>query len=188
MDIYEQEQSSNLKGVSEVFEKWLQEQSWQIQGIPGFVMMAHRDECTLCKQYIKHAAAVMKKLMVEILSYQIELAFQMVWPQVVTHRRWHCGWSVGCIYASKPFDSSLIYYQRLFSLQFYYQTSKKTYISSIFLVFYWHCFRVICIFYATCRTKVCPICFHCNLWFWVKEAPTDTLALPNDLAAWRSRR
>ena len=33
---------------------------------------------------------------------------------------------VGCIYASKPFNSSLIYYQHLFSLQFYYQTSKST--------------------------------------------------------------
>ena len=33
---------------------------------------------------------------------------------------------VGYIYASKPFNSSLIYYQRLFPLQFYYQTSKTT--------------------------------------------------------------
>ena len=33
---------------------------------------------------------------------------------------------VGCIYASKPFNSSLIYYQCLLSLQFYYQTSKTT--------------------------------------------------------------
>ena len=34
--------------------------------------------------------------------------------------------SVGCIYASKPFNSSPIYYQRLFPLHFYYQTSKTT--------------------------------------------------------------
>ena len=33
---------------------------------------------------------------------------------------------VGCIYASKPFNSSPIYYQHLFPLQFYYQTSKTT--------------------------------------------------------------
>ena len=33
---------------------------------------------------------------------------------------------VGCIYASKPFNSSLIYHQHLLSLQFYYQTSKTT--------------------------------------------------------------
>ena len=45
--------------------------------------------------------------------------------------------TVGCIYASKPFNSSLIYDQHLFPLQFYYQRSKKQlrYISSIFLVF-----------------------------------------------------
>ena len=34
--------------------------------------------------------------------------------------------TVGCIYASKPFNSSLIYYQHLFPLQFYYQTPKTT--------------------------------------------------------------
>ena len=38
----------------------------------------------------------------------------------------HAVRNVGCIYASKPFNSSLIYYQCLFSLQFYYQTSKTT--------------------------------------------------------------
>ena len=43
--------------------------------------------------------------------------------------------SVGCIYASKPFNSSLIYYQRPFPLQFYYQTSKTT---EIFF-FYFSC-------------------------------------------------
>ena len=41
--------------------------------------------------------------------------------------------SVGCIYASKPFNSSLIYYQRLFPLQFYYQTSKTT---KIYLLYF----------------------------------------------------
>ena len=28
------------------------------------------------------------------------------------------------------------------------------------------------------------ICFHPEVWFWVKEAPTSTLAPPDDLAAW----
>ena len=39
---------------------------------------------------------------------------------------WPLHQHVGCIYASKPFNSSLIYYQGLLSLQFYYQTSKTT--------------------------------------------------------------
>ena len=47
--------------------------------------MTHRDECTLCEQYAKHTVAASEKLMLEIPSHQIELAFQMVWPHVVAH-------------------------------------------------------------------------------------------------------
>ena len=45
--------------------------------------MTHRDECTLCKQYAKHAVAVLEKLTVEIPSHWIELAFWMAWPRMV---------------------------------------------------------------------------------------------------------
>ena len=47
--------------------------------------MTHRDECSLCKQYAEHAVAASEKLMVEILSHRIELAFQTAWPRVVEH-------------------------------------------------------------------------------------------------------
>ena len=57
--------------------------SWQIEGVPGFITMTHRDECLLCEQYAKHAVAVSEKLTVEIPSHRIELAFWTAWPRVV---------------------------------------------------------------------------------------------------------
>ena len=47
--------------------------------------MTHRDECTLCEHYAEHAVVVSEKLMVEILSHQIELAFRTAWPLIVAH-------------------------------------------------------------------------------------------------------
>ena len=51
--------------------------------MPGFITMTHRDEGTLCEQYAEHTIVVSKKLTVEILSHQIELAFQTAWPCIV---------------------------------------------------------------------------------------------------------
>ena len=45
--------------------------------------MTHRDECSLCEQYAKHAVAASEKPMVEIPSHWIELAFWTVWPRMV---------------------------------------------------------------------------------------------------------
>ena len=45
----------------------------------------HREGCAICNKYATHAGQVAKKLMVVILSYQIDLAFWMAWPQVVAH-------------------------------------------------------------------------------------------------------
>ena len=70
-------------GALKVFEKQQQESLWKIEGVPGFITMTHRDECTLCKQYAKQTVVVLEKLTVEILSHQIELAFQTAWQHVV---------------------------------------------------------------------------------------------------------
>ena len=72
MDIYEEERPSNLKGALKVFERRLQVQLRQIQGIPGFIMMTHRYKCALCEQYTKHAVAVVEKPIVAIPSQKIE--------------------------------------------------------------------------------------------------------------------
>ena len=84
MDIYKEERPSNLKGASKGFKRRLQAQSWQTQGSLGFITMTHRDKCGLCEQYAEHAVAAAEKPTVAILSHQIELTFQMAWPQVVT--------------------------------------------------------------------------------------------------------
>ena len=55
------------------------------QGCPGFITTTHRDECSLCEQYTEHAVAASEKLMVEIPSHRIELAFRTVWPCMVEH-------------------------------------------------------------------------------------------------------
>ena len=85
MDIQENEGLSTLKGAAKVFAKQRLESSWQIEGVPGFITMTHRDKCSLCEQYTKHAVAASEKLMVEIPSHRIELAFRTVWPRVVEH-------------------------------------------------------------------------------------------------------
>ena len=56
--------------------------SW-IEGVPGFITMTHRDECSLYEQYAEHAVAASEKPTVEILSHRIELAFRTAWPRVV---------------------------------------------------------------------------------------------------------
>ena len=83
MDIQEVDGPSTLKGATKVFVKRRLESSWQIEGVPGFITTTHRDECSLCKQYAKHAVAALEKPTVEIPSHWIELAFRTAWPRVV---------------------------------------------------------------------------------------------------------
>ena len=84
MDVSDDQRSSQLKEPLKLFKERLQEQTWQIQGIPGFVTMTHRDECPTCETYATHAIATARSPMVAILSHWIELAFWTAWPQVVT--------------------------------------------------------------------------------------------------------
>ena len=80
MDVQENEGSSILKGTAKVFAKQQLESSWQIERVPGFITMTHRDECSLCKQYAEHTVAASEKPTVEIPSHRIELAFRTAWP------------------------------------------------------------------------------------------------------------
>ena len=83
MDVQENEGPSTLKGTAKVFAKRRLESSWQIEGVPGFITTTHRDKCSLCEQYAKHAVATSEKLTVELPSHWIELAFRTAWPRVV---------------------------------------------------------------------------------------------------------
>ena len=84
MDISDNQGSSQLTGASKLFEERLQEQTFTIQGILGFVMTTRRGDCMTCETYTTHVIAAAKGPMVAIPSHQIKIAFQTVWPQVMT--------------------------------------------------------------------------------------------------------
>ena len=85
MDVLDDQGSSQLTGALRLFEERLQEQTFTIQGIPGFVTMTHRGNCATCETYAVHAIAAARCLMVAILSHWIKVTFQTAWPQVMTH-------------------------------------------------------------------------------------------------------
>ena len=80
MDIQGEDGPTELKGASKVFAQWRADSTWQVEGVPGFITTTHRDDCSLCKQYVKHAVAASEKLTTEILLHQIELAFRTAFP------------------------------------------------------------------------------------------------------------
>ena len=84
MDVSDDPQSSQLDDASKLFEERLQEQTFMIQGIPGFVTPTHRGKCSTCATYAIHVIVTARSLMVEILSHQIEVALWTVWPKVLT--------------------------------------------------------------------------------------------------------
>ena len=83
MDIQGEDSPTELKGASKVFAQRRADSTWQIEGVPGFITTTHRDDCLLCEQYVKHAVAASEKLMTEIPSRRIELAFRTAFPRVV---------------------------------------------------------------------------------------------------------
>ena len=84
MDISDDQGSSQLKGVLKLFEERLQEQTFQIQGIPEFVTMTHRGDCMTCEVYATHTIAAARNPTVAIPSHQIKIVFWTAWPQVMT--------------------------------------------------------------------------------------------------------
>ena len=86
MGVSDDQGSSQLTGALKLFKERLQEQTFTIQGIPGFIVMTHRGACSTCETYATHtiASASARCPTVAILSHQINLMFQTAWPQVVT--------------------------------------------------------------------------------------------------------
>ena len=82
-------------------------------------------------------------------------------------------------------NSSLIYFWVQFLLQIYCQMFKTTqnYFLSFFCIFTDICSCVISISFRYLLYEGLFICFHLEVWFWVKEAPTGTLAPPDNLTA-----
>ena len=61
-----------LQGVVKIFEARLKSKTWDIHGMPQFIMTTHCEGCETCN-------------VVEIPSREVEKAFQIVWPNVVHH-------------------------------------------------------------------------------------------------------
>ena len=64
-----------LKGAAKIFKAGLQSKTWDIHGLPHFVTTMHCEGCDTCEAYALHVVEVLKALMVEIPSREVEKAF-----------------------------------------------------------------------------------------------------------------
>ena len=75
-----------LQGAAKIFEAGLKSKTWDIHGMPQFIMMTHREGCEMCDVYATHVVKASEALTVEIpLSREVEKAFQIAWPNTVCH-------------------------------------------------------------------------------------------------------
>ena len=74
-----------LQGAVKIFEAGLKSKTWDIHGMPQFITTTHREGCETCNAYAVHVVKASESLTVEILSREVEKAFQIAWPNVVHH-------------------------------------------------------------------------------------------------------
>ena len=74
-----------LQGAANIFEAKLKSKTWDIHGMPQFITTTHREGCDMCNAYASHIVEVLKVLMVEIPSREVEKAFWIAWPNIVHH-------------------------------------------------------------------------------------------------------
>ena len=74
-----------LQGVAKIFKAGLKSKTWDIHGMPQFIMMTHHEGCETCDAYALHIVKASEASMVEIPSKEVEKAFQIVWPNIVHH-------------------------------------------------------------------------------------------------------
>ena len=74
-----------LQGVVKIFEAGLKSKTWDIHGMPQFIMTTHREGCEMCEMYTSHIIKASEALTVEIPSRQVKKAFQIAWPNIVCH-------------------------------------------------------------------------------------------------------
>ena len=74
-----------LQGVVKIFEAGLKSKTWDIHRMPQFITMTHRQGCETCDAYMLHVVTASEASMVEILSREVEKAFQIAWPNIVHH-------------------------------------------------------------------------------------------------------
>ena len=64
-----------LKGVAKIFEAGLKSKTWDIHGMPQFIMMTHHEGCETCNMYASHVVKASEASTVEILSREVKKAF-----------------------------------------------------------------------------------------------------------------
>ena len=74
-----------LQGVAKIFKARLKSKTWDIHGMPQFIMMTHCEGCETCNAYASHVVKASEASMVEILSREVEKAFWIAWPNIVCH-------------------------------------------------------------------------------------------------------
>ena len=74
-----------LQGVVKIFKAGLKSKTWDIHGMPQFIMMTHREGCKTCDTYALHIVKASEASMVEIPSREVKKAFRIVWLNIVHH-------------------------------------------------------------------------------------------------------
>ena len=74
-----------LQGVAKIFEAGLKSKTWDIHGMPQFIMMTHCEGCEMCDMYTAHVVKASEASMVEIPSREVEKAFRIAWLNTVCH-------------------------------------------------------------------------------------------------------
>ena len=72
-----------LQEAVKIFEARLKSKTWDIHGMPQFIMTTHHEGCETCNAYAVHIVKASESLTVEIPSREVEKAFQIAWPNIV---------------------------------------------------------------------------------------------------------
>ena len=74
-----------LQGAAKIFKAGLRSKTWDIHGMPQFIMTTHREGCKTCDVYALHVVKASESSTVEIPSREVKKAFRIVWPNIVHH-------------------------------------------------------------------------------------------------------
>ena len=74
-----------LQGAAKIFEAGLKSKTWDIHGMPQFIMTTHCEGWETCDMYALHIVKASEASMVEIPSREVEKALQIAWPNIVHH-------------------------------------------------------------------------------------------------------
>ena len=74
-----------LQGAVKIFKAGLKSKTWDIHGMPQFIMTTHCEGCEMCNTYTSHVVKASEASTVEIPSREVKKAFWIAWPNIVCH-------------------------------------------------------------------------------------------------------